>query len=98
MPAEIRTLWQYLTVDWTKTKKLVRDEFLTIDFASCAKGVEDRAGQVARFLPWPLLTRSFLAALRLSERDLCRCRGHLKKGKFTYAKAWRSRFWGFGGV
>jgi hypothetical protein len=24
--------------------------------------------------------------------------GHLKKGNFTYAKAWRSRFWGFGGV
>jgi hypothetical protein len=51
-------------VDWTKTKKLVQDEFLTIDFASFAKGVKDRTGQVARLLPWSLLTRSFLAALR----------------------------------
>ena len=32
--------------DWTKTKKLVQDEFLTIDFASFAKGVEDRMGQL----------------------------------------------------
>ena len=59
-----RPLWQYFWVDWTKTKKLVQDEFPTIDFASFAKGVKNRKGQVARLLPWSLLTRSFLAALR----------------------------------